>query len=179
MVMKYFPFCKYSYNRAVTRLTHFCPPCLFSSLWFNLPPCVCESLNTLCVSSLICCQNKRVVVGGPGSFYWQGKSQHCLLSYSQTHRGFTVLYETDMLRVCECEVKGVVLSSGQLISDDISEVLSRFTKELTTKYSNQMATKSASAQYDDSYLGTHSQLRIFTNRKRRGREIKDKQIEWK
>lgn len=84
-----------------------------------------------------------------------------------------------MLRVCECEVKGVVLSSGQLISDDISEVLSRFTKELTTKYSNQMATKSASAQYDDSYLGTHSQLRIFTNRKRRGREIKDKQIEWK
>ncbi|MCI4378810.1 hypothetical protein PGIGA_G00220550, partial [Pangasianodon gigas] len=58
-------------------------------------------------------KNKRVVVGGPGSFYWQ----------------------------------------GQLISDDISEVLSRLTKELTTKYSNQMATKSASAQYDDSYLG--------------------------
>ncbi|XP_060786427.1 integrin alpha-V [Neoarius graeffei] len=58
-------------------------------------------------------KNKRVVVGGPGSFYWQ----------------------------------------GQLISDDISEVLNRLTKEFTTKYSNQMATQPASAQYDDSYLG--------------------------
>ncbi|KAK3569132.1 hypothetical protein QTP86_024487 [Hemibagrus guttatus] len=58
-------------------------------------------------------KSKRVVIGGPGSFYWQ----------------------------------------GQLISDDISEVLSRITKELTIKYSNQMATRSASAQYDDSYLG--------------------------
>ncbi|KAI5106725.1 integrin alpha-V precursor, partial [Silurus meridionalis] len=68
-------------------------------------------------------KNKRVVVGGPGSFYWQ----------------------------------------GQLISDDISEVLSRLTKELTTKYSNQMATKSASAQYDDSYLGYSVAVGDFNN----------------
>lgn len=58
-------------------------------------------------------KNKRVVVGGPGSFYWQ----------------------------------------GQLISDDISEVITRNNQKFTTPYSNQMATKSASAQYDDSYLG--------------------------
>uniref|UniRef100_A0A8B9R7B3 Integrin, alpha V n=1 Tax=Astyanax mexicanus TaxID=7994 RepID=A0A8B9R7B3_ASTMX len=57
--------------------------------------------------------NKRVVVGGPGSFYWQ----------------------------------------GQLISDDISEVINRNNQKFVTPYSNQMATKSASAQYDDSYLG--------------------------
>ncbi|XP_062862320.1 integrin alpha-V [Trichomycterus rosablanca] len=58
-------------------------------------------------------KNKRLVIGGPGSFYWQ----------------------------------------GQLISDDISEVISRFNKQLTIKYANQMSTKPASAQYDDSYLG--------------------------
>lgn len=58
-------------------------------------------------------KNKRVVVGGPGSFYWQ----------------------------------------GQLLSDDISEVINRYDKKFVTPYSNQMATKSASAQYDDSYLG--------------------------
>uniref|UniRef100_A0A8B9JMG1 Integrin, alpha V n=1 Tax=Astyanax mexicanus TaxID=7994 RepID=A0A8B9JMG1_ASTMX len=58
-------------------------------------------------------KNKRVVVGGPGSFYWQ----------------------------------------GQLISDDISEVINRNNQKFVTPYSNQMATKSASAQYDDSYLG--------------------------
>lgn len=69
------------------------------------------------------------------------------------------MYEADPLHVsvcvgvCEIEAKGVVLFSGQLLSDDISEILNRLTKDLTIKYSNQMATKSASAQYDDSYLG--------------------------
>ncbi|XP_030641886.1 integrin alpha-V isoform X2 [Chanos chanos] len=58
-------------------------------------------------------KDDRVVVGGPGSFYWQ----------------------------------------GQLISDDISEIESRFNKDFYTPYSNQLTTKSASAQYDDSYLG--------------------------
>ncbi|XP_026883966.2 integrin alpha-V [Electrophorus electricus] len=58
-------------------------------------------------------KSKRVVVGGPGSFYWQ----------------------------------------GQLISDDISEVISRYNKKFLTPYNSQIATKSASAQYDDSYLG--------------------------
>ncbi|CAL8240297.1 unnamed protein product, partial [Gadus morhua 'NCC'] len=58
--------------------------------------------------------NTRVVVGGPGSFYWQ----------------------------------------GQLISDDVSEVFTRFDqKNFKTSYANTLATKSASAQYDDSYLG--------------------------
>ncbi|XP_048834003.1 integrin alpha-V isoform X2 [Brienomyrus brachyistius] len=59
-------------------------------------------------------KNNRVVVGGPGSFYWQ----------------------------------------GQLISDNISEIISRYnSKEFFTLYSEQLSTKPASAQYDDSYLG--------------------------
>ncbi|XP_059198373.1 integrin alpha-V [Centropristis striata] len=58
-------------------------------------------------------KNNRVVVGGPGSFYWQ----------------------------------------GQLISDDVSEILTRSSEEYTNPYENTLATKSASAQYDDSYLG--------------------------
>uniref|UniRef100_A0A4W6EQA5 Integrin, alpha V n=1 Tax=Lates calcarifer TaxID=8187 RepID=A0A4W6EQA5_LATCA len=60
-------------------------------------------------------KNKRVVVGGPGSFYWQ----------------------------------------GQLISDDVSEIFSRFNNKYVTPYGNTLATKSAGAQYDDSYLGNH------------------------
>ncbi|XP_044071769.1 integrin alpha-V [Siniperca chuatsi] len=58
-------------------------------------------------------KNNRVVVGGPGSFYWQ----------------------------------------GQLISDDVSEIFARIDKTFITPYGNTLATKSASAQYDDSYLG--------------------------
>ncbi|XP_072253513.1 integrin alpha-V [Leuresthes tenuis] len=58
-------------------------------------------------------KSNRVVLGGPGSFYWQ----------------------------------------GQLISDDISEIFARFNKQLITPYSKTLATKSAGAQYDDSYLG--------------------------
>lgn len=58
-------------------------------------------------------QNNRVVVGGPGSFYWQ----------------------------------------GQLISDDISEIFTRINKNYINPYSNTLSTKSAGAEYDDSYLG--------------------------
>lgn len=58
-------------------------------------------------------QNNRVVVGGPGSFYWQ----------------------------------------GQLISDDISEIFTRIDQNYINPYSNTLSTKSAGAQYDDSYLG--------------------------
>ncbi|KAL0985610.1 hypothetical protein UPYG_G00159420 [Umbra pygmaea] len=58
-------------------------------------------------------KNNRMVVGGPGSFYWQ----------------------------------------GQLISDDILEVINRFTNDFYTPYGNQLKTKSAGANYDDSYLG--------------------------
>lgn len=56
---------------------------------------------------------KRVVVGGPGSFYWQ----------------------------------------GQLIADDISEIFARYNKQYIIPYSGTLSTKSAGAQYDDSYLG--------------------------
>uniref|UniRef100_A0A671SPB7 Integrin alpha-V-like n=1 Tax=Sinocyclocheilus anshuiensis TaxID=1608454 RepID=A0A671SPB7_9TELE len=66
-----------------------------------------------CRSSMYMITKNRVVIGGPGSFYWQ----------------------------------------GQLISDDITEVISRYNKEFFTPYGNQLSTKSAGAQYDDSYLG--------------------------
>ncbi|XP_023806417.1 integrin alpha-V [Oryzias latipes] len=58
-------------------------------------------------------KNNKVVVGGPGSYYWQ----------------------------------------GQLISDDVSEIFTRFNTEYFISYTNTLATKSAGAQYDDSYLG--------------------------
>ncbi|KAM3862235.1 integrin alpha-V [Diretmus argenteus] len=57
--------------------------------------------------------NNRVVVGGPGSFYWQ----------------------------------------GQLISDDVTEIFNRINNNYIITYGNTQTTKSASAQYDDSYLG--------------------------
>ncbi|XP_041923387.1 integrin alpha-V [Alosa sapidissima] len=68
-------------------------------------------------------KNNRVVVGGPGSFYWQ----------------------------------------GQLISDDISEIITKFNNNFYTTYSNQLTTKSASAQYDDSYLGYSVAVGDFNN----------------
>uniref|UniRef100_UPI0037E95F66 integrin alpha-V n=1 Tax=Semicossyphus pulcher TaxID=241346 RepID=UPI0037E95F66 len=68
-------------------------------------------------------KDNRVVVGGPGSFYWQ----------------------------------------GQLISDDVSEILTRFEKKYITPYANTLATKSASAQYDDSYLGYSVTVGDFNN----------------
>ncbi|KAM9850867.1 integrin alpha-V [Aulostomus maculatus] len=58
-------------------------------------------------------KDNRVVVGGPGSFYWQ----------------------------------------GQLISDDVSEIFTRFDSSYITPYGNTLATKSAGAEYDDNYLG--------------------------
>uniref|UniRef100_A0A674N7P5 Integrin, alpha V n=1 Tax=Takifugu rubripes TaxID=31033 RepID=A0A674N7P5_TAKRU len=66
-----------------------------------------------CRSGVICDSNNRVLVGGPGSFYWQ----------------------------------------GQLISDSISEIFNRFDGNFITPYGNTQATKSAGANYDDSYLG--------------------------
>uniref|UniRef100_A0A3Q0RF59 Integrin, alpha V n=1 Tax=Amphilophus citrinellus TaxID=61819 RepID=A0A3Q0RF59_AMPCI len=57
-------------------------------------------------------KNNRVVVGGPGSFYWQ----------------------------------------GQLISDDIAEIFARIPNNFIIRYGGTISTKSASAQYDDSYL---------------------------
>uniref|UniRef100_A0A672IN63 Uncharacterized protein n=1 Tax=Salarias fasciatus TaxID=181472 RepID=A0A672IN63_SALFA len=87
-------------------------------------------------------KNNRVVVGGPGSFYWQ----------------------------------------GQLISDDVSEILNRFDQKYITPYGKTLTTKSAAAQYDDSYLGehthththshthTHTAKRSFNVRRRRWTE---------
>uniref|UniRef100_A0A803VVP1 Integrin subunit alpha V n=1 Tax=Ficedula albicollis TaxID=59894 RepID=A0A803VVP1_FICAL len=56
----------------------------------------------------------RVLLGGPGSFYWQ----------------------------------------GQLISDRVTEILAKYdSKVYSTKYDEQLATRPASAAFDDSYLG--------------------------
>ncbi|XP_027878087.1 integrin alpha-V [Xiphophorus couchianus] len=58
-------------------------------------------------------KSNRVVVGGPGSFYWQ----------------------------------------GQLISDNVDEILKRFNNDYIAPYGTTLSTKPAGAQYDDSYLG--------------------------
>ncbi|XP_066467406.1 integrin alpha-V [Tiliqua scincoides] len=59
-------------------------------------------------------EGDRVLLGGPGSFYWQ----------------------------------------GQLISDQVAEIVSKYNPTVyTTKYDSQLATRSASAAFDDSYLG--------------------------
>ncbi|KAG5269501.1 hypothetical protein AALO_G00202750 [Alosa alosa] len=65
----------------------------------------------------------RLVIGGPGSFYWQ----------------------------------------GQLISDDIAEVLSRVTNQFITPYGNQLSTASSNPNYDDSYLGYSLAVGDFDN----------------
>uniref|UniRef100_A0A3B5LKM1 Uncharacterized protein n=1 Tax=Xiphophorus couchianus TaxID=32473 RepID=A0A3B5LKM1_9TELE len=57
-------------------------------------------------------KSNRVVVGGPGSFYWQ----------------------------------------GQLISDNVDEILKRFNNDYIAPYGTTLSTKPAGAQYDDSYL---------------------------
>uniref|UniRef100_A0A8C7CD45 Integrin, alpha V n=1 Tax=Oncorhynchus kisutch TaxID=8019 RepID=A0A8C7CD45_ONCKI len=66
--------------------------------------------------------------------------------------GFSIDFvkAVDVLSVC-C----MFISTGQLISDDISEIIARFNNNYYTPYSNQLTTKSASAQYDDSYLGKY------------------------
>lgn len=56
----------------------------------------------------------RVLLGGPGSFYWQ----------------------------------------GQLISDQVAEIISKYDPNVySIKYNNQLATRTAQAIFDDSYLG--------------------------
>ncbi|XP_025910890.1 integrin alpha-V isoform X3 [Apteryx rowi] len=56
----------------------------------------------------------RVLLGGPGSFYWQ----------------------------------------GQLISDRVTEIVAKYDSRIySTKYDDQLATRPASAAFDDSYLG--------------------------
>uniref|UniRef100_A0A3B3UYG5 Integrin, alpha V n=1 Tax=Poecilia latipinna TaxID=48699 RepID=A0A3B3UYG5_9TELE len=48
--------------------------------------------------------------------------------------------------------RSLLLSSGQLISDNVDEILKRFNNDYVTPYSTTLSTKSAGAQYDDSYL---------------------------
>uniref|UniRef100_A0A671V1X3 Integrin, alpha V n=1 Tax=Sparus aurata TaxID=8175 RepID=A0A671V1X3_SPAAU len=55
------------------------------------------------------------------------------------------------------------LSPGQLISDDVSEIFTRVDQGFITPYANTQATKSASAQYDDSYLGEHTRTHARTH----------------
>ncbi|XP_077140029.1 integrin alpha-V [Ranitomeya variabilis] len=56
----------------------------------------------------------RILLGGPGSFYWQ----------------------------------------GQIISDTVEDIVKSYDPKLySTTYANQLATRAASPQYDDSYLG--------------------------
>uniref|UniRef100_A0A672ILZ4 Integrin alpha-2 domain-containing protein n=1 Tax=Salarias fasciatus TaxID=181472 RepID=A0A672ILZ4_SALFA len=73
-------------------------------------------------------------------------------------------------------------SFSQLISDDVSEILNRFDQKYITPYGKTLTTKSAAAQYDDSYLGehthththshthTHTAKRSFNVRRRRWTE---------
>uniref|UniRef100_A0AAY4BGJ3 Integrin alpha-2 domain-containing protein n=1 Tax=Denticeps clupeoides TaxID=299321 RepID=A0AAY4BGJ3_9TELE len=44
---------------------------------------------------------------------------------------------------------------GQLISNDISEIITRFSGQLVTPYANQQATLPATYHFDDSYLGKY------------------------
>uniref|UniRef100_H2RNS0 Integrin, alpha V n=1 Tax=Takifugu rubripes TaxID=31033 RepID=H2RNS0_TAKRU len=72
-------------------------------------------------------------------------------------------FSVDFLKVDVCvlvEAPGrspagssLLLSPGQLISDSISEIFNRFDGNFITPYGNTQATKSAGANYDDSYLG--------------------------
>uniref|UniRef100_A0A674N454 Integrin, alpha V n=1 Tax=Takifugu rubripes TaxID=31033 RepID=A0A674N454_TAKRU len=86
-----------------------------------------------CRSGVICDSNNRVLVGGPGSFYWQ----------------------------------------GQLISDSISEIFNRFDGNFITPYGNTQATKSAGANYDDSYLGYSVTVGDFNRDGKEGKTVWD------
>lgn len=45
-------------------------------------------------------------------------------------------------------------SPGQLISDRVAEIVAKYSSEIySIKYDDQLATRSASATFDDSYLG--------------------------
>uniref|UniRef100_A0AAY4EP35 Integrin alpha-2 domain-containing protein n=1 Tax=Denticeps clupeoides TaxID=299321 RepID=A0AAY4EP35_9TELE len=54
-------------------------------------------------------------------------------------------------------------SAGQLISDDISEIINKFNGDFITPYSEQLTTKPAGPQYDDSYLGYSVTVGDFNN----------------
>ncbi|KAF0027003.1 hypothetical protein F2P81_021740 [Scophthalmus maximus] len=73
--------------------------------------------------------------------------------------------EREPVGTCYLKKGGTVVEyspcrSGQLISDDVSEIFTRFDKNFITPYGNTHTTKSAGAQYDDSYLGNHDLLTV-------------------
>lgn len=52
------------------------------------------------------------------------------------------------------------LSLGQLISDRVTEIVEKYdSKVYSTKYDDQLATRPASAAFDDSYLGMWWEMR--------------------
>lgn len=72
-----------------------------------------------------------------------------LLLYKQvSHK--SVLF-TECVHVC---FKLFSLSLGQLISDRVTEIVAKYdSKVYSTRYDDQLATRPASAAFDDSYLG--------------------------
>lgn len=53
-----------------------------------------------------------------------------------------------------CGFKLFSFSLGQLISDRVAEIVAKYdSKVYSTKYDDQLATRPASAAFDDSYLG--------------------------
>lgn len=59
-----------------------------------------------------------------------------------------------------CGFKLFSLSLGQLISDRVTEIVAKYdSKVYSTKYDDQLATRPASAAFDDSYLGTWWEMR--------------------
>jgi len=87
---------------------------------------------------------KHVFIFTPTSFWFSEYYMQAVMHLYHLHTSF---------HMCVFHICAVLL--GQLISDDITEVISRYNKEFFTPYGNQLTTKSAGAQYDDSYLGKH------------------------
>uniref|UniRef100_A0A8C3ZPF4 Integrin alpha-2 domain-containing protein n=1 Tax=Denticeps clupeoides TaxID=299321 RepID=A0A8C3ZPF4_9TELE len=71
--------------------------------------------------------------------------------------GKTVEYSPCRTGMCKNRVvtggPGSYYWQGQLISNDISEIITRFSGQLVTPYANQQATLPATYHFDDSYLG--------------------------
>jgi len=74
--------------------------------------------------------------------------EELLLHKQESHK--SVLF-TKCVHMC---FKLCSFSSGQLISDRVAEILAKYdSKVYSTKYDDQLATRPASAAFDDSYLG--------------------------
>uniref|UniRef100_A0A6Q2XUN9 Integrin alpha-2 domain-containing protein n=1 Tax=Esox lucius TaxID=8010 RepID=A0A6Q2XUN9_ESOLU len=76
-------------------------------------------------------------------------------AYSPEGQGFCQAgFSIDFVKVCVVfRHLFVCFLNGQLISDDILEIINRVNNDFITPYNNQLTTRSAAALYDDSYLG--------------------------